>query len=162
MSLDLLSDDLVLDIIDLVSYNTRCLCDIARSSKRLNDLATPFLYKEIDLGTWNGEILLLRALLGNPRLGYVNLSALNILDTFTLYAVLCSKAQSSNVLPLSCPADHVTSKHCKSFTSCRNTWKTATDRSLTPSEQALVPTRISKYCTTPEEVQKWLLDLEDK
>ena len=71
MSFNVLSDDIVLDIFDLVWDLPYTLCNIALSSKRLNDLATPLLYKELDLDTWNGEVSLLKTLLRNPELGYV-------------------------------------------------------------------------------------------
>ena len=77
MSFDLLSNDIVLNIFDLVwalPYNIVSLGNLALCSKRLNGLATPLLYKEFDLQTWNGEVSLLKTLLRNPKLGYVRFS----------------------------------------------------------------------------------------
>ena len=74
MSLDLLSNDVILDIFDLVwalPYNIVSLGNLALCSKRLNGLATPLLYQEFDLQTWNEELSLLKTLLKNPKLGYV-------------------------------------------------------------------------------------------
>lgn len=77
MSFNLLSDDIVLNIFDLVwafPCNIVSLANLALCSKRLNGLATPLLYKEFDLQTWNGEVSLLKTLLRNPKLGYVRFS----------------------------------------------------------------------------------------
>lgn len=75
MSFSTLSDDIILDIFDFswAWYRIHSLRNIALCSKRLNDLATPLLYKEFDLHSWDDEVLLLRTLLRNPKLGYVRI-----------------------------------------------------------------------------------------
>lgn len=75
MSFDLLPDHIILDILELLWPNYATYHDplphIARSSKRLNHLATPLLYREIQLVRWTQEVSLLKSFLKNPELGYV-------------------------------------------------------------------------------------------
>lgn len=74
MSFHQFSDDIILDIIDCIrpdsSWSVKPLCKLARSSRRLNQLATPLIYKDIDMGSWDQEALLVKTLLRNPKLGY--------------------------------------------------------------------------------------------
>lgn len=48
------------------------------------------------------------------------------------------------------------------MTSYRYDWKIATDRSLNHDELSLCKQRIKKYCSTPSEVDHWLVDLNNK
>jgi hypothetical protein len=92
MPLELFSNDIVLDILDLVwalPYNVVSLGNLALCSKRLNDLATPLLYKEINLETWSGEVSLLMTFLRNPKLGYVKFSEHQLLWRSPHFHTLC-------------------------------------------------------------------------